>query len=47
MINQAVEEFKNKTGQFILRRDEEAIAFITTNTSNTPTSVEGMNLPKI
>lgn len=35
MINQAVEEFRNKTGQFVLRRDEEAIAFITSKGNST------------
>lgn len=35
MINQAVEEFRNKTGQFVLRRDEEAIAFIASKGNST------------
>lgn len=35
MINQAVKEFRNKIGQFILRRDEEAIAFITSKGNST------------
>ena len=35
MISQAVEEFRNKTGQFVLRRDDEAIAFITSKGNST------------
>ena len=35
MINQAVEEFRNKIGQFVLRRDEEAIAFINSKGNST------------
>lgn len=35
MISQAVEEFRNKTGQFVLRRDDEAIAFITSRGNST------------
>ena len=35
MINQAVEEFRNKTGQFVLRRDEETIAFIASKGNST------------
>lgn len=35
MINQVIEEFRNKTGQFVLRRDDEAIAFITSKGNST------------
>ena len=35
MISQVVEEFRNKTGQFVLRRDDEAIAFITSRGNST------------
>lgn len=35
MINQVIEEFRNKSGQFVLRRDDEAIAFITSKGNST------------
>ena len=35
MINQVIEEFRNKTGQFVLRHDDEAIAFITSKGNST------------